>query len=115
MDLLPRPLTWPEVESVETEGVEVVSDSVASPPLSSTGVGGVAFGVGPSHPQVGGLAGHKVVHLVNHQLVIPLLVLGRSLADPEEDVWSHAGRKREKQKLKKKIQKIYFVLQLIFL
>lgn len=86
-------LTWPEVESIKTEGVEVVSDAVASPAFSPSRVGGVAFGVGPAHPQVGRLAGHKVVHLVDHQLVVPLLVLGRALAHPQEDVRPHTGNK----------------------
>ncbi|TNN87235.1 hypothetical protein EYF80_002437 [Liparis tanakae] len=57
-----------EVESIETIRVEVVSHSIASPPLSSSGVGGVAFSVGPAHPEVGGLAGHKVVHLISMKL-----------------------------------------------
>lgn len=76
------PLTWPEVESVKSKWVEVISDSIATPSLASTGVGGVAFRVGPSHPQMRGLAGHKVVHLVDHQLIVPLLILSRTLAHP---------------------------------
>lgn len=83
--------TWPKMESIKTVGIEVVSDAVAPPPLPSSRVGSVAFSVGPAHPQMGGLAGHEVVHLVDHQLVVPLLILSWALAHAEEDVRPHAG------------------------
>lgn len=63
------------MKSIEAVGVEVISNTVAAPSLSSAGVRSVARSVGPAHPQVGRLPGYKVVHLVDHQLKIPLFIL----------------------------------------
>lgn len=82
------------MKSVKAVGVQVIPDTIASPPLSSTRVWSVAFGVGPAYPQVGWLTAHKVVYLVNHQLVIPLLILSRPFSNTQEDVWPHTKRKR---------------------
>lgn len=80
------------MKSIECERVEVIAHAVAPPALSSTRVGSVAFRVGPAHPQMGGLTGHKVVHLVDHQLVVPLLILGGSLTHTQEDIWPHTRK-----------------------
>lgn len=85
--------TWPEVESIETKRIEVISNPVAAPAFSSSRVGGVAFSVSPAHSKVGGFAGYKVIHLVDHQLVVPLLILSGALAHPEEYVRPHTGNK----------------------
>lgn len=83
--------TWPEMKSIKAVGVQVVPDTVAAPTLSSARVRGVAFRVGPADPQVGRLASHKVVHLVNYQLEIPLLILSRTLCNAKENVGPHTG------------------------
>lgn len=80
------------MQPVEAVRVEVVPDAVASPALSAARVRSVAPGVGPAHPQVGRLSGDKVVHLVDHQLKVPLLVLGRALRHTQEDVGPHTVR-----------------------
>lgn len=85
------------MESIEAVGVKVVSHSIAPPPFPSTRVRSVAFCVGPSHPQVGRLSSNKMVRLVNDQLIVPLLILGRPLRHAQEDVWTHAERKQERQ------------------
>lgn len=87
---LARLPTWPEVKSIKAVGVQVIPDTVASPSLSSTGVRSIAFSVGPAYPQVGRLPIYKVVHLVYHQLKIPLLVLSWSFSHTQEDVRPHA-------------------------
>lgn len=79
------------MKSIEAVRVQVIPDTVAAPTLSSTRVWSVAFGIGPAHPQVGRLPSYKVVHLVNHQLKIPLLILGRAFSHTQEDVRSHTG------------------------
>lgn len=83
--------TRPQMKSIKAVRVEVVPNAVATPTLSATGVGGVTSGVGPAYSQVGRLSSHKVVHLVDHQLEIPLLILGRTFGNTEEDVWPHAA------------------------
>lgn len=78
------------MESIKAVGVEVIPNTVATPTLSATRVGSIASGVGPAYPQVGGLPSDKVVHLVDHQLEIPLLILGGAVGNTQEDVWPHA-------------------------
>lgn len=87
------------MQPVEAVRVEVVPDAVASPALSAARVRSVASGVGPAHPQVGRLSGDKVVHLVDHQLKVPLLVLGRALGHTQEDVGPHTGGVDRKKKM----------------
>lgn len=86
---LARMPTWPEVKSIKAVRVQVISDTVAPPSLSSTGIRSVAFSVGPAYPQVGGLPIYKVVHLIYHQLKIPLLILSWSFSHTQEDVRPH--------------------------
>lgn len=79
------------MKSIKAVRVEVVSSAVAAPTLAATGVGGVAAGVGPAYSQVSRLSSYKVVHLVDHQLKIPLLILGGTFSNTQEDVWPHAA------------------------
>lgn len=78
------------MKSIKAVGVEVIPNTIASPTLSATRVGSIASGVGPAYPQVGGLSSYKVVHLVDHQLKIPLLILCGAVGNAQEDVWPHA-------------------------
>lgn len=86
--------TRPQMKSIKAVRVEVIPNTVATPTLSAPGVGGVAAGVGPAYSQVGRLSSYKVVHLVNHQLKIPLLILGGAFGNTQEDVWPHAAEVR---------------------
>lgn len=80
------------MKSVKAVRVEVIPHPVAPPTLPSTWVRGVTLVGGPAHTQVRGVAGQEVVHLVNHQLVVPLLILGRALTQSQEDVGPHAAK-----------------------
>lgn len=82
------------MKSIKAVRVEVIANAVATPALSATRVGGVAPGVGPAYSQVGRLSSYKVVHLVDHQLEIPLLILGGAFSNTQEDVWPHAADAR---------------------
>lgn len=84
------------MQPIKAVRVEVIPNAVATPTLSTTGVGGVASGVGPAYSQVGRFSSYKVVHLVNHQLKIPLLILGGTFGNTQEDVWPHAADERNK-------------------
>jgi len=83
------------MQSIEGVRVQVIPNTIPSPPLSSAGVWSVAFSVGPAYPQVGRLSSHKVVHLVNDQLKVPLFILGGTLSNTQEDVWSHTGVEKQ--------------------
>lgn len=82
--------TRPEVKSIKTVGVEVIPDSVAPPAFPSTRVRTVALRQSPAHTQVIWLSCEEWLHLVNHHLKVPLLILSGSLACPKKDVGSHA-------------------------
>lgn len=86
--------TRPQMKSIKAVRVEVIANAVATPTLSATRVGGVAPGVGPAYSQVGRLSSYKVVHLVDHQLEIPLFILGGAFGNTQEDVWPHAADAR---------------------
>lgn len=83
-------LTWPEIKPIKSVGVEVITHSVASPTLPSTGVRGKSIGVGPAHPQVSGLCCDEGLHLIHNQLVVPLPVLSRPVTDSQEGIGPHA-------------------------
>lgn len=86
------------MQSIKAVRVQVISNTIASPPFSSTRVWSISFSVGPAYPQVGRLIGYKVVHLVNDQLIIPLLILSWTFSYAQEDIWSHTGNEnRESQ------------------
>lgn len=86
------------MQSIKAVRVQVISNTIASPPFSSTRVWSISFSVGPAYPQVGWLIGYKVVHLVNDQLIIPLLILSWTFSYAQEDIWSHTGNEnRESQ------------------
>lgn len=76
------------MKSIEAVGVQVIAHTVAPPTLSSTWVRSVAFSVGPAYTEVGRLSSYKVVHLIDDQLVVPLLILSRTFSDAQEDVGS---------------------------
>lgn len=79
------------MKPIKAVGVQIIPDAIASPSLSSTRIRRIAFSVGPAHPQVSGLSSNKVVHLVNYQLKIPLLILSRTLCHAQKNVWPHAA------------------------
>lgn len=81
-------LTRPQMQPVEAVGVKVISHTVASPALSSSWVGAVALGHSPPHTQVGCLLRHKGLHMVDHNFIVPLLILGGPLARTQENVGS---------------------------
>lgn len=83
--------TRPQMKSIKAVRVEVIPNTVATPTLSATGIGSVARGVGPAYSQMGRLSSYKVVHLVDHQFKIPLLILSRAFGNTQEDVWPHAA------------------------
>lgn len=83
--------TCPEVETVEGEGAEVVTGTVAPPAFAPPRVGAVAPGCRPAHPEVGGLRREEGLHPLHRHLEVPLAVLRRALVRPQEDVGAHAA------------------------
>ena len=82
--------TCPEVESVKSVRVEVISSTIGPPVLSAARVGDEAGGVGPSHSQHRGEVGCCLV-LDHHDLKVPLLVHGWAFLQANVQVRSHAG------------------------
>lgn len=88
------------MQSIEAVGVEVVPDAVAAPALSAARVGSIAFSGRPAHPQVRRLGRQEVIHVINHQLKIPLPVLGGAFTHTQEDVGPHAERATQRDALR---------------
>lgn len=87
--------TWPEMKPVKGIGVEIITNTIAPPALSTPRVGGIAFSGGPAYTEMSGFTGDKMVYLINHQLKVPLLILSWSLAYAQEDVGSHAVNRKK--------------------
>lgn len=82
--------TWPEVKSIKTVWVQVISDSIPPPALPSPWVRAVSLSQSPAHTQMIRLSCEERLNMVHHHLEIPLLILSGSFTGPEENVGSHA-------------------------
>lgn len=88
-------LTRPQMQSIKAIGVKVISHAVAPPAFSSSWVGAVALSHSPPHTQVGCLCRHKGLDMVDHNFIVPLLILGGPLARTQENVGSDTEGKSE--------------------
>lgn len=92
-------LTWQKMKPIKTIWVQIITHSIASPPLSSSCVGGIATGIAPTHPEMSGIWCKKRLDVIHNYLVVPLSVLSWAITDTQEDVWMHAVGSRKNFRL----------------
>lgn len=85
--------TWPQVKSIKAIRVEIVAHSVTPPAFPTPRVRGISFSRGPAHTKMSWFTRNKVVHLIDHQLKVPFLILSRALAHTQKNVRTDAAQK----------------------
>jgi hypothetical protein len=83
------------MKAIKSVREEVITDTIATPFFTPSGVGRIPFGGSPAHSQVSRFCCHEWLGVVHHELIVPLLILSRPFTDAQKNIGPHALKRQE--------------------